>query len=240
MCAWSARRYLGLVLIAAGQACAQRTAIDWFPAHLGDKWIYGHDTRDENGEGRSHLVTHSWKTEETTTGSWAVPEGTLLEKQVRVTEGSAPAGWWVNPNAAYLIRGDCLYSEASWDPSAHKLTADFLKGIGAYLSPDLCFSLVTQKVWGAPHGLPDWGVTRPEEARDWQVVGITARDKQKTLPAPVEPKIPAPVEPKIKAIAFDALTVFDLRPIAVLAERLFPGRGEQMSALWRTRQFEYT
>jgi 2-haloacid dehalogenase len=45
---------------------------------------------------------------------------------------------------------------------------------------------------------------------------------------------------KIKAIAFDALTVFDARPVAALAEQLFPGHGEAMSALWRTRQFEYT
>jgi 2-haloacid dehalogenase len=45
---------------------------------------------------------------------------------------------------------------------------------------------------------------------------------------------------KIKAIAFDGFTVFDARPVAALAERVFPGHGEEMSALWRTRQFEYT
>jgi 2-haloacid dehalogenase len=45
---------------------------------------------------------------------------------------------------------------------------------------------------------------------------------------------------RIKAIAFDGLAVFDVRPVAALAERVFPGRGEEMSALWRTRQFEYT
>jgi 2-haloacid dehalogenase len=45
---------------------------------------------------------------------------------------------------------------------------------------------------------------------------------------------------RIKAIAFDGLAVFDVRPVAALAERIFPGRGDEMSALWRTRQFEYT
>jgi 2-haloacid dehalogenase len=55
-----------------------------------------------------------------------------------------------------------------------------------------------------------------------------------------EPIIAKVVKPKIKAIAFDGLAVFDVRPVAVLAERVFPGRGEEMSALWRTRQFEYT
>lgn len=47
-------------------------------------------------------------------------------------------------------------------------------------------------------------------------------------------------EARIKAIAFDGLAVFDARPIATLAEQVLPGHGEEMSALWRTRQFEYT
>ena len=55
-----------------------------------------------------------------------------------------------------------------------------------------------------------------------------------------EPVIAAVPGAKIKAIAFDGLAVFDVRPVATLAERVFPGRGEEMSALWRTRQFEYT
>jgi 2-haloacid dehalogenase len=44
----------------------------------------------------------------------------------------------------------------------------------------------------------------------------------------------------IRAIAFDAFTVFDARPITALAEEFFPGRGTELSNLWRTRQFEYT
>jgi 2-haloacid dehalogenase len=44
----------------------------------------------------------------------------------------------------------------------------------------------------------------------------------------------------IKAIALDAFTVFDPRPIAARAEELFPGRGTEFSAIWRARQFEYT
>ena len=45
---------------------------------------------------------------------------------------------------------------------------------------------------------------------------------------------------RIKAIAFDGLAVFDVRPVATMAESVFPGHGDEMSALWRTRQFEYT
>jgi 2-haloacid dehalogenase len=44
----------------------------------------------------------------------------------------------------------------------------------------------------------------------------------------------------IKAIAFDAFAIFDPRPVFRLAEDLLPGRGEEFSDRWRTRQFEYT
>jgi 2-haloacid dehalogenase len=44
----------------------------------------------------------------------------------------------------------------------------------------------------------------------------------------------------IKAIAFDGFPIFDPRPIFALAENLFPGRGAQLSAVWRAKQFEYT
>ena len=45
---------------------------------------------------------------------------------------------------------------------------------------------------------------------------------------------------KIKAIAFDGFPIFDPRPIAKLAEELYPGQGADLSNEWRTRQFEYT
>lgn len=45
--------------------------------------------------------------------------------------------------------------------------------------------------------------------------------------------------PRFKAIAFDAFPVFDPRPVARLAEEVYPGRGAELMAAWRTRQFEY-
>lgn len=45
--------------------------------------------------------------------------------------------------------------------------------------------------------------------------------------------------PDIKAIAFDAFPIFDPRPIFMLAEKLFPGKGKELSNAWRTRQFQY-
>jgi 2-haloacid dehalogenase len=50
----------------------------------------------------------------------------------------------------------------------------------------------------------------------------------------------AQAEPRVKAIAFDGFVIFDPRPIAALAEELFPGRGTEVTNVWRTRQFEYT
>ena len=41
---------------------------------------------------------------------------------------------------------------------------------------DFCVPLVVHKTWGAPNGLPNWGVARPEEAKDWEAVGIKLHD----------------------------------------------------------------
>ena len=44
---------------------------------------------------------------------------------------------------------------------------------------------------------------------------------------------------KIRAVAFDAFTLFDPRPIFSACESVVPGRGLELANLWRTRQFEY-
>ena len=45
----------------------------------------------------------------------------------------------------------------------------------------------------------------------------------------------------IKAIIFDAYgTLFDVYSIGTLAERLYPGKGEALTALWREKQIDYT
>ena len=45
---------------------------------------------------------------------------------------------------------------------------------------------------------------------------------------------------QVKAIAFDAFAVLDPRPIARLAEEVFPGKGSDLTNAWRIRQFEYS
>jgi len=44
----------------------------------------------------------------------------------------------------------------------------------------------------------------------------------------------------IKALAFDACgTVFDVHSVVTLAEEMFPGKGKELSQLWRSKQIEY-
>jgi 2-haloacid dehalogenase len=45
---------------------------------------------------------------------------------------------------------------------------------------------------------------------------------------------------KIRAVAFDGFPIIDVRPVFAKAEEIFPGKGQELSNAWRTRQFEYT
>jgi 2-haloacid dehalogenase len=50
-----------------------------------------------------------------------------------------------------------------------------------------------------------------------------------------------PALPQVQAVLFDAYgTLFDVYSVALTAERLFPGRGEQLAQLWRDKQIEYS
>jgi hypothetical protein len=169
--------YLALAFVWNGQAFAQDGVADWFPVHVGDKWIYDHETRDDTGQGPAALEIHRWKTEETIIGSWTIPEGILVGRHVRVTEGSPRRGYRVDLDPAYLIQGDCLYrlGTGNWEPSYRRLSPDFLTWLSVgEISADFCFPLVMHKTWGAPN----WGGIRPaSEAKDWEVEEIIKRDQ---------------------------------------------------------------
>ena len=50
-----------------------------------------------------------------------------------------------------------------------------------------------------------------------------------------------PSQPPLRALVFDAYgTLFDVYSVAATAERLFPQQGAALSALWRTKQLEYS
>src|SRR6202165_5901784 len=45
----------------------------------------------------------------------------------------------------------------------------------------------------------------------------------------------------VKALAFDAYgTLFDVFSVTVLCETLFPGKGNQLAQIWRTKQLQYS
>lgn len=44
---------------------------------------------------------------------------------------------------------------------------------------------------------------------------------------------------EIEAIGFDAFTIFDPHSTAVAVEEAYPGKGKEIFATWRLRQFEY-
>ncbi|HSV70866.1 MAG TPA: haloacid dehalogenase type II [Methylibium sp.] len=47
--------------------------------------------------------------------------------------------------------------------------------------------------------------------------------------------------PAVQAVLFDAYgTLFDVYSVGLLAEQLFPGRGDALSLLWRDKQIDYT
>jgi len=47
--------------------------------------------------------------------------------------------------------------------------------------------------------------------------------------------------PQIKALVFDAYgTLFDVHSVVQLCDELFPGRGAQISQIWRAKQLEYS
>jgi 2-haloacid dehalogenase len=45
---------------------------------------------------------------------------------------------------------------------------------------------------------------------------------------------------KFTAIAFDFFVLFDPDSVIAEVDRIFPGKGRELTTLWRTRQFEYT
>src|ERR1051326_5441002 len=56
-----------------------------------------------------------------------------------------------------------------------------------------------------------------------------------------EGKVGAGAKPAIDALVFDAYgTLFDVNSVAATGEEQFPGKGQELSQLWRTKQLEYT
>jgi 2-haloacid dehalogenase len=46
--------------------------------------------------------------------------------------------------------------------------------------------------------------------------------------------------PRFRAVAFDYFVLFNPDSVVPAVERVFPGKGRELTNLWRTRQFEYS
>jgi len=44
---------------------------------------------------------------------------------------------------------------------------------------------------------------------------------------------------RIKAVAFDYFVIFDANSVEPVIERVFPGKGQEFTKAWRSKQFEY-
>lgn len=85
-------------------------------------------------------------------------------------------------------------------------------------------------------------MTRQMRVRSWilsvavsigMALGPTGIDRSST-------RLHAPAPPRFKAVAFDYLVLFNPDSIVSDADRIFPGKGRELTNLWRTRQFEYS
>jgi 2-haloacid dehalogenase len=85
-----------------------------------------------------------------------------------------------------------------------------------------------------PHRMNGWNAMTMERRRFLELSAVGAAFASNVVPLRAEAR------PRVKAIAFDGLAVFDPRPVALEAERIFPGKSAELMGLWRTRQFEYT
>lgn len=66
-------------------------------------------------------------------------------------------------------------------------------------------------------------------------IGVASLAAQTTIARP-EPR----TVPLFKAVAFDSFVLFNPDSVVGEADRVFPGKGRELTNLWRTRQFEYS
>lgn len=182
---------VGLVTVDWTSVVAQDVVPSWYPAHVGDTWVYQHESRDgtrpwTSPGGIADPQIERWKTEETILGLVPILQGTFLTKRTRVLDHEISAG--CNPcnddgwkrdilaESHYLIHQDCLYaldgSLLALDVKGHALRAldqdnhlrpEFDQELASGdFPPEFCFPLELGKRWGK----------LPEET--WEVTGVNS------------------------------------------------------------------
>lgn len=134
----------------------------WYPLASGTVWVYEHESRQISPRGPE--ITR-WTTVETVRASLAIPEGTVVTRNVEMSKGR-PDGSWIGTRGEfdYLIRQSCIYflDRQSWDGTVNQLRRDFHEYLlDGRVSPDLCFPLDIGKHWHAAN-TTEWA---------WSVLG---------------------------------------------------------------------
>jgi hypothetical protein len=108
----------------------------YFPVQVGNRWIYEHEAKSGDPDRPDVL---RWTKEIAITGHLAIPEGTVVLRQVRYRDvravsGSARPVAEADPQRDqfhYLIRGSYVYEirPPNWDEKSHSLTEGYRKSL---------------------------------------------------------------------------------------------------------------
>ena len=152
-------------------AGAQENPLEWFPLHVGSRWVYEHEWKSGD---RTRPDVDRWTTEETITALVTIPEGLVVLREVKQQANATDKNVTVKvitPNGQvrevqqpahnrgiasardrepYLVHGNCVYVIlGGWDGQKQELRPQHRKYLSdAELSPDFCFPLVPGGEWG--------------------------------------------------------------------------------------------
>lgn len=151
---------LSCILVANSQIIAQGTVSEWFPLHVGDQWVYAHETRTGSPK---HPFVYTWNTVETITGTLVIPEGTAVLRRIDFPDREEGDGWIGGYGEShYLVRNSCVIflDSQTWDEKERRLLPEFrTKVLAGKIEPQLCFPLTVGASFGKDSP-PGWIPTR--------------------------------------------------------------------------------
>jgi hypothetical protein len=145
-----------LILLSTFVSTGQDTSAivrEWLPMQIGDRWVYEKEWR---GGDRNHPDVTRWREEDSTVAIQTTPEGTLVRRQVRLLDNTAPPpNLRIGPESNILIRDACIYylrNGYGWNSALNQLSGEFKQDLAANKAlPDVCFPLRAGQTWGDPN-----------------------------------------------------------------------------------------
>jgi hypothetical protein len=155
--------------LAAAALSAQPDPLQWFPLHVGSRWVY--DLESKSGDRQRPDVDRS-TISVTIKRTVTIPEGLVVLRettsresqpkvralvispsgQPRYTEVPAHAGGYLvgRDSAPYLLHDNCIYLiSGGWDATNQSLSSEYREYLKrGSLPADFCFPLEPGRVWG--------------------------------------------------------------------------------------------